>query len=84
MYTKAYNRLAAGRVYFGEFDPFGDFDMIFGSAKLSLKIVEIPVHYKTRVGESKITGKTWPAIKLGARMIMFILKERIVWNRQKN
>jgi len=38
----------AGRSYFGEFDPFGDFDLIFGSVKLNLKIVEIPIKYKAR------------------------------------
>ena len=55
MWREAYLRLAAGRSYFGEFDPFGDFDLIFGSSKLSLKIVEIPVHYKSRTyGETQI------------------------------
>lgn len=55
LWRKTYERLAAGRTYFGDFDPFGDFDLIFGSAKLSLKIVEIPVHYKDRTyGETQI------------------------------
>jgi SAM-dependent methyltransferase len=44
-----YQRLVAGRAYFGEFDPFGDFDLIFGAAKLNLKIVEVPVRYAARV-----------------------------------
>lgn len=43
-----YERIAAGRRYFGEFDPFGDFDLIFGAAKLDLKIVEIPIRYRER------------------------------------
>jgi SAM-dependent methyltransferase len=43
-----YRRLAEGRSYFGDFDPFGDFDLIFGAAKLSLKSVEIPVRYFPR------------------------------------
>lgn len=43
-----------------------------------LHCVEVPVHYRPRVGESKITGKTWPAVKLGLRMIVFIIKERFV------
>ncbi|RYF48897.1 MAG: glycosyl transferase, partial [Cytophagaceae bacterium] len=51
-----YNRLAAGRGYFGEFDPFGDFDLIFGSAKLNLKFVEIPIRYRARTyGETNIS-----------------------------
>lgn len=43
-----YIQLAAGRAYFGEIDPFGDFDLIFGAAKLNLKIVEVPVRYSGR------------------------------------
>ncbi len=44
------------RHYFGEFDPFGDFDLIFGSVKLNLKIVEVPIRYKTRdYGETNIS-----------------------------
>ncbi len=42
-----------------------------------LPVVEIPVNYGTRIGTSKITGRRWPAIKLGFRMIEFILVERI-------
>ncbi len=43
-----YEKLIVNRKYFGEFDPFGDFDLIFGSAKLNLKIVEIPIRYRAR------------------------------------
>ncbi len=48
LFKKDYQRLAAGRSYFGDFDPFGDFDLIFGASKLNLKIVEIPISYKER------------------------------------
>lgn len=44
-----YLKLIDNRKYFGEFDPFGDFDLIFGSAKLNLRIVEIPIRYRARV-----------------------------------
>ena len=44
-----YNRIAMQRSYFGEFDPFGDFDLLFGASRLGLKIRDIPVHYKERV-----------------------------------
>jgi SAM-dependent methyltransferase len=44
-----YGRIAAGRPYFGEFDPFGDFDLLFGAARLNLKIVDLPVRYQPRV-----------------------------------
>jgi SAM-dependent methyltransferase len=51
-----YLKLAANRSYFGEFDPFGDFDLIFGSAKLSLKFIEVPIRYKARTyGETNIS-----------------------------
>ena len=48
LFRRDYELLAANRAYFGDFDPFGDFDLIFGAAKLNLKIVEIPVHYRER------------------------------------
>lgn len=43
-----YERLAAGRAHFGDFDPYGDFDLIFGAAKLNLSIIEIPIRYRER------------------------------------
>ena len=50
-----YERLKAGRAYFGDFDPFGDFDLLFGASKLNLKIVEVPVRYQERsYGSSNI------------------------------
>jgi len=50
-----YERLKAGRAYFGDFDPFGDFDLLFGASKLNLKIVEVPVRYQERsYGRSNI------------------------------
>jgi SAM-dependent methyltransferase len=48
LWRKDYERIVKGRVYFGDFDPFGDFDLLFGAAKLNLKIVEVPVHYRQR------------------------------------
>jgi SAM-dependent methyltransferase len=50
-----YETLAANRAYFGDFDPFGDFDLLFGAARLSLEIVEVPVRYRERTyGETNI------------------------------
>ena len=50
-----YELLKAGRAYFGDFDPFGDFDLLFGASKLNLKIVEVPVRYQERTyGSSNI------------------------------
>ena len=47
-WKKDYERIAANRAYFGDFDPFGDFDLIFGAAKLNLKIVDLPIRYRER------------------------------------
>jgi hypothetical protein len=51
-----YERIAANRLYFGDFDPFGDFDLIFGAVKLNLKVSEVPVRYLARsYGETQIS-----------------------------
>ena len=51
-----YLKIAANRSYFGDFDPFGDFDLLFGAAKLSLHIKDIPVRYMPRTyGSSKFS-----------------------------
>jgi SAM-dependent methyltransferase len=56
LWRKDYERLAAARAYFGDFDPFGDFDLIFGATRLNLKIVEIPIRYRDRTyGETNIS-----------------------------
>ncbi|MDD4082622.1 MAG: glycosyltransferase [Sphaerochaetaceae bacterium] len=53
---KNYQILATNRKYFGEFDPFGDYDLIFGAAKMNLKFVEIPIRYKNReYGQTNIS-----------------------------
>jgi SAM-dependent methyltransferase len=55
LWQEDYQRIIAGRHYFGDFDPFGDFDLLFGAAKLSLHIVEVPIRYQPRsYGESNI------------------------------
>ncbi len=73
-----YERLAANRAYFGDFDPFGDFDLIFGASRMGLKIIEIPVNYRERVyGDTNISRWRHGAILLrmlgfAARRIKFI------------
>ena len=75
---KNYQKLAAHREYFGNFDPFGDFDLIFGSARMCLKIVELPVRYRERTyGETNISRWSHGLILLkmlffAARKIKFI------------
>jgi SAM-dependent methyltransferase len=65
-----YARLKAGRSYFGDFDPFGDFDLIFGASKLGLKAVEVPIRYASRsYGETQISRFRHGAMLL--RMVGF-------------
>lgn len=56
MFRSDYEELAKNRSYFGNFDPFGDFDLIFGAAKLNLKIIEVPIRYRARsYGDTNIS-----------------------------
>jgi len=73
-----YNLIAANRSYFGEFDPFGDFDLLFGAARLGLKIVDLPIRYRERTyGTTNIHRwrHGWLLLKMvafAARRIKFI------------
>ncbi len=73
-----YQRIAAGRAYFGGLDPYGDFDLLFGAAKLQLKIVEVPVHYRERAyGVSNISrfADGWLLLRMSvraARRLLFV------------
>lgn len=56
LWKEDYQKIERGRHYFGDFDPFCDFDLLFGAAKLNLKIVEIPIHYRDRTyGSTQIS-----------------------------
>jgi SAM-dependent methyltransferase len=48
LYREDYERIAANRSFFGDFDPFGDFDLLFGAARLNLEIVDVAVRYHER------------------------------------
>ncbi|HZT87359.1 MAG TPA: bifunctional class I SAM-dependent methyltransferase/glycosyltransferase family 2 protein [Stellaceae bacterium] len=68
-----YLRLKRDRAYFGDFDPFGDFDLIFGAVKLNLKIVEVPIRYSSRTyGETQISRFRHGAMLL--RMLWFAFR----------
>ncbi len=65
--NKNYKELIANRAYFGDFDPFGDFDLIFGASKLNLKIVEVPIKYRSReYGDTNISrfSHGWLLLKM--------------------
>jgi SAM-dependent methyltransferase len=65
----SYEMIAANRAYFGEIDPFGDFDLIFGAARYNLKIVDLPIRYRERkYGETNI--QRWKHGVLLLRMVL--------------
>jgi hypothetical protein len=64
---KDYRKIELNRNYFGEFDPFGDFDLIFGASKQNLKVAEIPIRYASRsYGETQISrfSHGWLLVKM--------------------
>ena len=77
LWAKGYEQIAKNRSHFGDFDPFGDFDLLFGAARLHLKFMEIPVRYRMRrYGETNIQRwrHGWLLLKMvvfGARKIKF-------------
>ncbi len=72
LWRRDYDRIAANRAYFGDFDPFGDFDLLFGAAKLNLRIQDLPIRYRERVyGDTNI--QRWRHGLLLLRMTWFAL-----------
>jgi SAM-dependent methyltransferase len=70
LFRQDYQHIASNRSYFGEFDPFGDFDLLFGAAKLGLKIVDIPIRYQERAYGSTNINRYRHGILL-LRMMLF-------------
>ena len=69
-----YTNIIKNRSYFGDFDPFGDFDLLFGAAKLNLKFVEIPIRYASRTyGDTNIDR--WRHGLLLLKMTLFAIKK---------
>jgi hypothetical protein len=77
-WRSGYHRIANNRSCFGDFDPFGDFDLLFGAAKLNMKIMEVPIRYRARrYGETNISrwSHGWLLLKMvvfAARRIKFL------------
>jgi len=70
LWASDYRRIARGRSYFGDFDPFGDFDLLFGAARQNLRIVEVPIRYRARrYGETNI--ERWRHGWLLLKMVVF-------------
>jgi SAM-dependent methyltransferase len=69
LYRRDYDVIANNRNFFGDFDPFGDFDLLFGASRLNMRIVDLPVRYRARTyGETKIDRFThgWLLLKMTA------------------
>lgn len=74
LFKSDYQKLVNNRKYFGDFDPFGDFDLIFGASKLNLKIMEIPIRYKARTyGSTNISRFRHGFLLL--KMVLFASKK---------
>jgi hypothetical protein len=70
LFRADYEALAKNRSYFGDFDPFGDFDLLFGAAKLNLRILDLPIRYQARTyGDTNI--QRWRHGWLLLRMVLF-------------
>lgn len=70
LFRDDYQKIAENRKYFGDFDPFGDFDLLFGAAKLNMKIVDLPIRYKARTyGDTNIDR--WRHGMILLRMVAF-------------
>jgi SAM-dependent methyltransferase len=70
LFREDYLKIAANRKYFGDFDPFGDFDLLFGAARLNMKIVDLPIRYKARTyGDTNIDR--WRHGMILLRMVAF-------------
>ncbi len=73
LFRSQYELIARNRSYFGDFDPFGDFDLLFGAAKLNLRIIDLPIRYRARTyGETNISR--WKHGWLLLRMTVFAAK----------
>lgn len=69
-----YDRIAANRGYFGDFDPFGDFDLLLGADKLNLRLSDVPIHYQDRTyGSTNI--RRWTHGLLLLRMLLFVARK---------
>jgi SAM-dependent methyltransferase len=74
LWRSDYEVIAKNRAYFGDFDPFGDFDLLFGAARLNLKIADMPIRYQERkYGATNISR--WRHGLLLVRMVAFALNK---------
>jgi 2-polyprenyl-3-methyl-5-hydroxy-6-metoxy-1,4-benzoquinol methylase len=74
LFRRHYQMIVANRSYFGDFDPFGDFDLIFGATKLNLKVVEVPIRYSSRLyGTTQISRLSHGVLLV--KMVIFAFRK---------
>jgi hypothetical protein len=74
LWREDYHEIQTGRAFFGDFDPFGDFDLLFGASKLNRKIIDLPVHYGERTyGTTNI--QRWRHGWLLLKMVVFAMRK---------
>ncbi len=70
MLAKDYKKISKNRNYFGDFDPFGDFDLLMSAAYSGQKIVEYPIYYRSRIyGKTQISR-----FRDGFKLIVYLIK----------
>jgi glycosyltransferase involved in cell wall biosynthesis len=80
LFKRDYEAIDAHRSYFGEFDPFGDFDLLFGAARQGLRISDIPIRYRRRVaGLSKVSVLRHGILLIRMTLIGFYRLKLLVW-----
>ncbi len=81
---QAYERIRAGRAEFGDFDPFGDFDLLFGAARLGLRIIDVPVRYRRRrSGVTKVRVLRHGVMLLAMSMVALRAFKLPAWARAR-
>lgn len=87
LFRSDYLRIKKNQRYFGDFDPFGDFDLIFGAAYLNMKIVEVPVRYRARIYGTTNIKRFSHGLLLLKMVIIAVYKFKILpwlhWTQKK-
>jgi SAM-dependent methyltransferase len=74
LFRNHYQMIVLNRSYFGDFDPFGDFDLIFGAVKLNLKVIEVPIRYSNRLYGTTQISRVRHGILL-VKMVIFAFRK---------
>lgn len=79
LHKRSYELIAKNRAFFGNFDPFGDFDLLFGAAKQNLKIIDLPIRYKSRVYGTTNISRFYHGLLLLRMSFLAFCKFKLRW-----